>query len=194
MSIVIGLTGGTGSGKSTAALFFEKNGAVIIDADAIARDIVRPGTPALSDIAQTFHDVLLPNGALDRKKLGSIVFNDDRALARLNSITHTYIIKEIENSLHTSAASITVIDAPLLFECGLERLCDVTIAVLANPSLRISRIMQRDGLTETEAIARINAQPEDDFYRKHCQYILENNNNPSLLEQQLESILKELTP
>ncbi|MBQ4518858.1 MAG: dephospho-CoA kinase [Clostridia bacterium] len=193
MPIVIGLTGGTGCGKSTAAAYFKKKGAVIIDADAIARDVVRPGMPALMKIAQTFDGILLPDGALDRKKLGAIVFNDDRALARLNSITHTYIIKEIENRLRSTPASITVIDAPLLLECGLERLCNVTIAILASHSLRISRIMQRDGLTETEASSRINAQPKDEFYRKYCHYIVENNDNPALLEQALETILKELT-
>lgn len=193
MSIVIGLTGGTGSGKSTAAAFFEKQGANIIDADAIARDIVRPGMPALSDIAQAFHGVLLTDGTLDRKKLGAIVFNDDQALLRLNSITHTYIIKEIETRLHKSSAPLTVIDAPLLLECGLDRLCDVTIAILADFSLRTLRIITRDGLTEAEASARIKAQPADDFYRKHCQYILENNGKPALLEQALETILKELT-
>ncbi|MBE7037178.1 MAG: dephospho-CoA kinase, partial [Ruminococcaceae bacterium] len=185
--------GGTGSGKSTAATYFKNKGAEIIDADAIAREIVRPGMPALSDIAEAFDDVLLPDGTLDRKKLGTIVFNDDQALLRLNSITHTYIIKEIENRLQTSTAPLTVIDAPLLLECGLEKLCDTTIALLSEPSLRIRRIVARDGLTEAEASARIHAQPADDFYRKSCQYIIENNEDSALLEQQLETVLKELT-
>lgn len=192
MSIVIGLTGGTGSGKSTAAAFFKNKGANIIDADVIARDIVRPGMPTLADIAKAFDDILLADGTLNRKKLGTIVFNDDQALLQLNSITHTYIIKEIETRIQASSASLIVIDAPLLVECGLERLCHATIAILSEIPLRAERIMQRDNLTMAAAAARINAQPTDAFYRQHCQYVLENNETPELLEQALESILKEL--
>lgn len=192
MDVIIGLTGGTGCGKSTAAAYLQKKGAYIIDADKIARRITAPGTPALAEIAAAFQDVLLPEGALDRKKLGALVFSDAEALNKLNHITHTYIIKDIENLLLASSRPLTVIDAPLLYECGLERLCTVCIGVLASRSRRLQRIMERDGLSEAEAGHRIDTQPPDAYYRARCRYIIENDGNLSAMEQTLNAILKEL--
>ncbi len=193
MDVVIGLTGGTGCGKSTAAAYLQKKGAYIIDADKIARKITAPGTPALAEIAASFQDVLLPDGTLNRKKLGSLVFSDAESLNKLNKITHTYIIKEIEGLLSASPRPLTVIDAPLLFECGLERLCTACIGVLASRPRRFERIMERDGLSEAEAGRRIDAQPPDAYYRARCRYIIENDGDPTAMEQTLNTILKELT-
>lgn len=194
MSTVIGLTGGTGCGKSAAAEYLQKKGAVIIDADRIAREITEPGQPALLRLTAAFPGILQTDGSLNRKKLGTLVFSDPEALERLNGITHAYIINEIEKRLAASSQPLTVIDAPLLLECGLERLCDCCIAVLANRSLRLQRIIERDHLTEEEAFNRIASQPEDSFYRSHCRFILENNSSLSALEQALDDILKELAP
>lgn len=194
MSTVIGLTGGTGCGKSAAAEYLQKKGAVIIDADRIAREITEPGQPALLRLAAAFPGILQTDGSLNRKKLGTLVFSDSEALERLNGITHAYIINEIEKRLAASSRPLTVIDAPLLLECGLERLCDCCIAVLADRSLRLQRIIERDHLTEEEAFNRIASQPEDSFYRSRCRFILENNSSLSALEQALDDILKELAP
>ncbi len=193
MSIVIGLTGGSGSGKSTVALCFKNAGARIIDADQIARDVVAIGRPALAEIANTFTDVLLPDGSLNRKKLGAIVFSDKNALAQLNKITHAYIIKAIKEILENHPQPLTVIDAPLLFECGLEPLCSVCVAVLSDRKTRLERIMKRDGLTEDLAKSRIDAQPDDDFYRTRCDYIIENNQDQNALKRSIYEIIKELS-
>lgn len=189
---VLGLTGGTGCGKSTAAAYLQEKGARIIDADAISRALMQPGTAMLSEVAAHFEGVLQPNGSLDRKKLASLVFHDEKLLAKLNSITHAYIIKEIEAALSASSAPLTVIDAPLLFEAGLDRLCDVTLCVLADTETRTARIMSRDGLTQEEAAARIQAQKSDAYYKNRCHYTLCNNQGPEALKEALDAVLKEI--
>ncbi|MBE7048755.1 MAG: dephospho-CoA kinase [Ruminococcaceae bacterium] len=192
MGVVIGLTGGTGCGKSMAATYLQQKGAYVIDADQIARHIVEPGQPALTEIAAVFPDVLLPDGTLNRKKLGSLVFADRKALATLNHITHRYIIAEIEKLIDEGKQSFIVIDAPLLLECGLDRLCTLCIAICSNKENRLHRIMERDNLTKTDALNRINAQPADHFYRTHCQHIIENNGEAEAVMVALDAILKEL--
>lgn len=193
MNTILGLTGGTGCGKSTVAEYLQKKGAEIIDADEIARFVVTPGQPALAEIAAAFTDVLLSDGTLNRKKLGSLVFSDAAARSKLNEITHAYIINEIKIRLARTTCPLTVIDAPLLFECGLDSLCTACVGVLADVRARKERIMLRDGLTEEEALNRINAQPTDAFYRNRCRFIIENNNDSSLLEEKIDAILKELS-
>ncbi len=191
MKTVLGLTGGSGTGKSVAARHFQKHGAEIIDADRIAREITEPGTPALSEIAENFPGVLHRDGSLDRKKLGAMVFADKTLLHKLNTITHKYIIKSIEQALATSACEFIVIDAPLLLECGLERLCTATLCILADFSLRVSRIMERDGLTKDEAENRIRSQKDDDFYKSRCRYAVYNNAGAQELTSALDLIIKE---
>ncbi len=192
MNLVLGLTGGTGCGKSAAARYLEKKGAFIIDADEIARNIVAPGEPALCEISAAFHDVLLPDGTLNRKKLGALVFADKTALHALNKITHPHIMNEIKKLLETPRI-FTVIDAPLLFECGLDKLCSTCLCVLSDPSLRLKRIMERDQLTKEAAETRIKAQPTNDFYASRCQFVIENNKDIAALESALDNMLKELT-
>ncbi len=192
MKTVLGLTGGSGCGKSLAASYLKNHGAYIIDADRIARQVLEVGTPALKEVAATFSDVLLPDGTLNRKKLGSIVFADPSKLAKLNAITHTYIIKEIELLLSNRTESFIVIDAPLLFECGLERLCTACACVLADETVRINRLMSRDGLTEQEAKNRICSQHDDHYFRSRCHFVIENNHDQNALEQELDNLMKEL--
>ncbi|MBR5236560.1 MAG: dephospho-CoA kinase [Clostridia bacterium] len=192
MSIIIGLTGGTGCGKSTAAAYLKSRGAHVIDADQIARRIVLPGTPALFEIQKAFDGVVTEDGSLDRKKLGVLVFADKTARETLNKITHKYILEEIENCVNTSQSPLVVIDAPLLLECNLDRLCNASIAVLANNEKRRERIMTRDNLSEVLAIERIGAQPDDAFYRERCRFIVENNEDAVALENKLDLVLKEL--
>ena len=192
MNLVLGLTGGSGCGKSAAARYLAKKGAFIIDADEIARSVVMPGQPALCEIAAAFHDVLLPDGTLNRKKLGALVFADKTALHTLNKITHPHIINEIKKNLETPRRLI-VIDAPLLFECGLDKLCSTCLCILSDTALRLKRIMERDQLTKEAAEARIKAQPTNDFYLSRCQFVIENNKDMAAMESALDNMLKELT-
>ncbi len=192
MKTVLGLTGGSGSGKSCAATYLQSLGAYVIDADKIARQVVAPGEPALFEIEKAFPGVLFPDGSLDRKKLGSIVFSDPEALSLLNSITHGYIKEEIVKAVANSTQALLVIDAPLLFDCGLDSLCSSCIGIIADKTLRIRRLMSRDGLTEEEAKNRISSQKTEDFFRQNCDYIIENNGEETALRHELDSILKEL--
>ncbi len=192
MKTVLGLTGGSGSGKSLASAYLKTKGAQIIDADKIAREIMSPHHPALSEVAEAFPGVLLPDGNLDRKALAKIVFSDPNALAKLNQITHAYIIRQIEETLTKSHKHLLVIDAPLLFESGLDRLCTACLFVTAKKECRILRIMERDNLTKQEASARIDAQNKDDYFATRSRFVLENNGTKEELAAKLDYILKEL--
>ncbi|MBQ1948331.1 MAG: dephospho-CoA kinase [Clostridia bacterium] len=172
---IIGLTGPTGAGKSTASQFFKEKGALVIDCDVLARQIVMPGKKALEEIIHFFgKNILSEDGSLDRKKLGSIVFSDEEKRLVLNQITHKYITEELMLLLKT-AKDVAVIDAPLLFEAGLEALCDVVVVVIASDEVRKNRIMQRDEMADTEAAKRMGAQKPGAYYAEKADYLLENN-------------------
>lgn len=171
----IGLTGPTGAGKSTAAKFFRDKGAFVIDCDVLAREIVMPGKKAWKEIVDYFGaDILLQDGTLDRKKLGSIVFSDHQKRLVLNRITHKYITEELMKRLERTEG-IAIIDAPLLFEAGLEALCDVVVVVTAKEEIRQKRIIKRDQMSQEAAIQRIAAQKSNRDYEEKADYILENN-------------------
>lgn len=162
---VIGITGGTGAGKSTVCEEIKKYGAEIIDCDKIARQIVEKGEPALGEIVEVFgDDILLSDGTLNRKKMGSLVFSDKKKLEMLNEITHRYIFAEMKKRLIETTADIVVLDVPLLFQCDFPFDCDVTVAVTADKETRIQRIMQRDGINSEMAEARMANQMTDEEY------------------------------
>ena len=141
MKFILGVTGGTGSGKSTVCEYLKEKGAKIIDADIVAREIVMKGKPALFEIEEAFgSDVLFSDGSLDRKKLGKIVFASSEKLNILNGITHKYIIEEIKNRVSESDENLVIIDAALLFETELFKLCHKTVAVTADKKEREKRI------------------------------------------------------
>lgn len=166
-SKVIGLTGGSGSGKSFAAKVFEELGALIIDADEISHGITDSDERVLSKIRETFSDKVFQDGKLVRKELGKIVFSDKSALEKLNRILHPVIAEKIKNIAAGTNKSIVVIDAPLLFAVKeLVDLCDETVAVCAPTEMRINRIILRDGLTREEAEKRILSQvPQEEIAR-----------------------------
>lgn len=156
---VIGLTGGIGSGKSTVSRYLAEKGCRIIDADLIAREIVKPGMPALAEIRETFgEDVMLQDGSLDRKKLGKIVFADPARLEQLNHITGGRIREEIEKRISLAEDEIIVLDAPLLLESGLQTRVDQVWIVDVSDSVRIRRVMERDGATREEVEHRMKNQ------------------------------------
>ncbi|CAM5686707.1 Dephospho-CoA kinase OS=Streptomyces alboniger OX=132473 GN=coaE PE=3 SV=1 [Streptomyces alboniger] len=156
----VGLTGGIGAGKSEVSRLLVECGAVLVDADRIAREVVAPGTPGLASVVEAFGtDVLAPDGSLDRPRLGSIVFSDPEKLAVLNSIVHP-LVGARSRELETAAAedAVVVHDVPLLTENGLAPLYDVVIVVDAAPETQLDRLVRLRGMTEEDARARMAAQ------------------------------------
>ncbi len=159
---VIGLTGGIASGKSTAARTLAELGARIVDADQVAREIVAPGQPALAEIVRAFgRDMLLPDGTLDRKKLGALVFADADKRRMLNAITHPRIGMETQarlQKLRDEGVPVVIYEAALLVENGVHKALDGLIVVACDEATQLERLVDRDGFTEAEARARIAAQ------------------------------------
>ncbi len=188
---VIGLTGPTGAGKSVVADIFRENGALIIDTDRIAREIVEPQSTCLAALKSAFgKDILNPDGSLDRAALAKKAFASKESQQLLNSITHPAIIARSRDILSLSDAAVAVIDAPLLFESGMDTLCDVTVAVLAPKETRLSRIMKRDGIAEERALERINIQPDDEFYRSRATHTLINDGDTKALFEKIYGIYR----
>lgn len=167
-SKVIGLTGGSGSGKSTAAQIFAEYGVQIIDADKISHEITDSDATVLAKIRERFSESVFENGILCRKKLGKIVFSDKQALKQLNSILHPAIAEKILAIVKRSTSDIIIIDAPLLFAVKeLVEICDEIVAVCAPEDVRINRISARDGITKEEAKMRILSQvPQEELEKK----------------------------
>lgn len=158
---VIGLTGGIASGKSTASAYLRELGAAIVDADAISRASTRRGGAAFEAVCAAFGDILGADGEIDRRKLGGIVFADEDARRKLNSIVHPAVMAEsraqIENA-RASGVKVCILDVPLLFETGMERLCDETWLIYVPREEQIRRMAERDGLDAAAAAARIDSQ------------------------------------
>ncbi|GCB50272.1 dephospho-CoA kinase [Streptomyces sp. NL15-2K] len=160
LMLKVGLTGGIGAGKSEVSRLLVECGAVLIDADRIAREVVAPGTPGLAAVVEAFgEEILAADGSLDRPKLGSIVFADPEELARLNAIVHP-LVGARSRELETAAAedAVVVHDVPLLAENGLAPLYDVVVVVDANPETQLDRLVRLRGMTEADARARMAAQ------------------------------------
>ena len=175
--LVIGITGGTGCGKTTLLRELEAEGGCAIDCDALYHELLKCSNEMISEIGKEFPGVLYC-GSLDRKALGKIVFEDKAALLRLNSITHKYVGRKVESILEKAeleGKSIAGIDAIALIESGISKKCDVTVGIIAQRERRIARIMAREGLTREYAVLRVDAQKNDDYFRQNCDYILENN-------------------
>lgn len=158
---VIGLTGGIASGKSTASAYLRELGAAIVDADAISRASTRRGGAAFEAVCAAFGDILGADGEIDRRKLGGIVFADEDARRKLNSIVHPAVMAEsraqIENA-RASGVKMCILDVPLLFETGMEKLCDETWLIYVPREEQIRRMAERDGLDAAAAAARIDSQ------------------------------------
>ncbi len=191
---IIGLCGGSGSGKSTAAAVMRSLGAEIIDTDRLYREICVPGSECLARLADEFGaGILLPDGSLDRGEMGALAFSDSEKRSRLNSITHAYIRKETLRRLdcyREEGTAVAVIDAPLLFESGFDEMCDLTLGIVAPTDVRIRRIISRDEITRERAEARIASQLSDSFLRSRCGYIIENNGELCELEQAVAALYK----
>lgn len=170
--LIVGLTGGTGAGKTSALAALEDLGGTVLDCDAVYHQMLRTDPALREAITAAFGPVFCPDGSLDRQKLGTLVFSDHAALDRLNAIVYEYLPPELLR--RAQSHTLVGLDAISLMESGLGRLCACTVAVLAPAEDRVRRIMARDGISEDYARLRISAQPSDDFYREHCSHILEN--------------------
>lgn len=171
--MILGITGGTGCGKTTLLEQIRLHGGVVLDCDAIYHELLRTDAAMLKAIQERFPDAF-ENGTLNRKKLGALVFADPEVLLELNRITHAAITREVLRRL-SGNPPLAAIDAIGLFESGLDSLCDLTVAVTAPEDVRIRRLMKRDGISAEYAASRIAAQHDESWFRSRCDYILENN-------------------
>ena len=170
--MIIGITGGSGCGKTTLLNEIRKLDGLVLDCDEIYHELLKSDREMLDSIENRFPGVV-ENGMLNRKKLGSIVFADEEALLDLNRITHSAVKREVLRRLETNPR-LAAIDAIGLFEGELAELCHVTVAVTAPEEARIRRLMQRDGISEDYARSRIAAQHDESWFRENCRYTLEN--------------------
>ena len=166
--LVIGFTGPTGAGKTSALRALEKLGGLVLDCDAVYHDLLRTDSTLRDAITGAFGQVFAPDGTLDRQRLGTVVFSDPAALDTLNRIIYARLPRELLRRMDESSAPVVGIDAINLVESGLCRLCRRTVAVLAPSEQRVRRIMARDGIPEEYARLRVQAQKDDEFYRTHC--------------------------
>lgn len=171
--MILGITGGTGCGKTTLLQLIRQRGGLVLDCDEIYHQLLISDRALLETLHQRF-PLAFSDGSFDRKKLGSIVFADARALRDLNAITHSAIRQEVERRLE-DAPPLAAIDAIGLFESGLNRLCDLTVAVTAPEEARVQRLVQRDSISPEYARSRIAAQPSARWFAERCDAVLENN-------------------
>ena len=191
---IFGITGTTGSGKTSVLEAFRKKEALLLDCDRLYHDLLETSEGMLRELEDRFPDAF-EKGRLVRKKLASIVFHNEATLADLNAITHRYVCEDVKRQLRAHAMSggqVAVIDAVELISSGLGALCDCTIAVLAPEAERMKRIMVRDGLTEEQALERIRAQKNDAYYRENCTYTVLNDGTVEQLSEKINQIMKEV--
>jgi dephospho-CoA kinase len=193
---VFGLTGGIGSGKSSVAALLRDRGVPVVDADELAREVVMPQSPGLAEIVRVFGPQMVsPDGDLDRKRLGALVFADAAARKRLNAITHP-LVRALSQQRFAELAqqgiTLAAYDVPLLFEVGLDAVLRPIVVVTASEAAQLERIMARDGLTETEARARIAAQLPLAEKQRRADYVLDNNGSLAELARQVDQVLGKL--
>lgn len=192
---IIGLTGGTGSGKSHVCSMLKERHAYIADADVIAHEIIEKEKPAYNELVEHFgKGILDENGNIIRRKLGDIVFSDKNELEFLDECTHKYIVAEIKKLIEeitpqTDKYSIFIIDAPLLAEAGLVDICDSVWVIYADEKVRAERIMKRDGITYEQAEKRIASQKSWEEYKAMGAVIIDNSSDDDNIESQLDALI-----
>ncbi|WP_433137996.1 dephospho-CoA kinase [Actinomadura nitritigenes] len=191
----VGLTGGIGSGKSEVSARLDERGAVVIDADKIAREVVEPGTPGLAAVAAEFGaEVLLPSGALDRERVGRIVFADADRLAALNAIVHPLVGERMQELMDAAPAdAIVVYDVPLLAENGLAGMYDAVVVVDAPEETQLDRLTSRRGMTEEDARARMANQATREQRRAVATHVIDNSGTLDDLKSQVDALWETLT-
>ncbi len=191
--LLVGLTGGIGSGKSRVAAGLVGAGIDVIDADSVAREIVTPGSPVLAELAQVFgDDIIAPDGTLRRRELAARAFVDDRTRQMLDDVTHPHISVRIDDrirALTEAGADVVVVDHPLLIETGQHAKYDVLVVVLADEIVRRERLVTQRGLEPDDVAARMRAQTDDDTRRALATYLIDNNGDEAALEAQIGELI-----
>ena len=191
--IILGITGGSGTGKTTISNLLSNYGVDIIDCDVVARKIVEPDMPALNEISDFFGKEYINNDkTLNRKKLANLVFNSPDMLLKLNEITHKYVIEYIDLYIKNNTSQIIGIDAAALIESGIYKKCDFVLSVLADKDTRVKRIINRDNISHSEAINRVNAQKNDEYYIEKSHYIVYNNTTIDDINNQIIEIIEDI--
>ena len=193
--LVVGLTGGIASGKSTVAQMFKRCGAVIIDADHLARDVVRPGKPAWREIVKVFGDgVLNRNGFINRPALGKIVFHDRRKLRKLEQIIHPRVATEqqrlVRRVAKRSPDAVIVYEVPLLFESGAHKRVDKIIVVTADRDTQVARLKRRNGMTTSEALRRIKTQMPLAEKVRRADVVLDGTEDKALVRKKVRRLIQ----
>ncbi len=188
--IIVGLTGPTGAGKSSASAVCEKLGVKHIDCDIIARKATEKGQEGLLAVVKAFgEEILNPDGTLNRKALAEKAFKDNDSTELLNQTLLPIIKKMVMAEIKGDKV---LLDAPTLFESGIDEICNKTVAVLSDSQLRLKRIIARDGITSEQALLRINAGKNDDFYKEKCDFVIYNNTDENTFDSEFLSLLKEI--
>lgn len=197
MSLFIGLTGGLATGKSTVAAMFARRGARVIDADEIVHGLLEPGGSCFKIVVKTFGKQILHRGRIDRKRLACIVFKNIRKLRQLERILHPkageVIRKEIKGYRKSKKKEVIILDAPLLFEAGLDREVDYTIVVKAGRKEQLKRVIKRSALTKTEAFERLKAQLPLSVKMRLADIIIDNNSSRKETQKQVKAVWQMLS-
>lgn len=187
---LIGLTGQSGAGKSTAAKIFGQNGFSVINADELVKKVYEQNKNCLLAVSARFgSDIISPDGALNRKLLAERAFSSKENTKDLGAFVHPFVLSEMLFELK-KISGYAVFDAPQLFESGIDSVCDIIVSVVADKDVRLKRIISRDGISEKQAEQRINAQLSEEFFRTESDFIIENNTDGDLNKKTLEVIKK----
>ncbi|GIO04328.1 dephospho-CoA kinase [Brevibacillus reuszeri] len=191
--MILGLTGGIATGKSTVTAMLRERGIPVIDADQIAREVVEPGKPAYEAIVRHFgRDILLEDGQLDRKKLGEVVFSDEAERQKLNAIVHPEVrrvMRQEAEAAEANGAQIVFMDIPLLYESKLQYLVEKIVVVYAPSDMQLARMMERDELDEEQAKKRLRAQFPIDQKKLEADFLIDNSQSREETQRQVEELL-----
>ncbi|NLA10804.1 MAG: dephospho-CoA kinase [Firmicutes bacterium] len=195
--LIVGLTGGIASGKSTVARMLQERGAVLLDADIIAREVVEPGTEAWSEIVEWLGPAIAgPDGAIDRQRLGELVFSDPGVRQRLNAIVHPRVFATFhrctEELRRRGDTAVLFYDVPLLLESQMDRLVDLVVVVYLPEEIQLSRLQSRDGLTKEAALARMRSQMPLEEKRARADVVIDNRGSLSETRRQVDQFWEEL--
>ena len=191
---VIGLCGQSGSGKGLVCSFFNEINVVSIDTDQIYHNIISTNSDCTGELVSCFGEFIFADPGIDRKKLGMIAFASKENLDKLNEITHRHILGEVRTTIsrikRENSADGIIVDAPLLFESGFDKECDMTVAVITDPDTKIARIMARDGITRDAAIKRLSSQISDQELISRCDHVIYNSQDPDDLRNRVHELKK----
>jgi len=194
-AVVLGLTGGSGAGKGEAAKVFAELGALVIDGDTLAHQLMASSQPCFDEVRTVFGDNILTDGEIDRKKLGSIVFSDKEKLAILSGIVHRYVRKAtaMEIAANTLDYSAIVFDGAALFEAGMDDMCDYVVGIFADEDTRLRRILGRDGVSEQTARARIGSQMSQEDLLRRVDFVIYNNDGIDKFRDKVQAMYAKAT-